>query len=620
MLLPMLMGCGHKHGVRIIPIDDFFKSQDKAYYRLSPNGLFLSYLKLQHKKQNLYVEEIATGKQTQITYLKERDITFYTWVNNSELVYYKEKANDKASSEIYIAHRNGKSNKRLATNERNNLLLLSGKLVDDRYLLVLSNQRDSMVYDACRLDVTNGKMTVVLKNPGSHTDWLPDCDGKIRLVKAGNGLNESLWYREGENSPFKKIITNNFKTYLRPLFFPKNEKDVMYAISNMGRDVNALVKIDCKTGKEREVLFSNDTANAVDAFYSRKYDKVSYLFCETWKKQKVYLDAASKTLYQGIDKLLPGTELRIIDQSDNEDVFIIRTFTDRNPGSYYLYTIANKKMRKLFDVNPSLTETELCEMKPISFIARDGLKLQGYLTLPKNRNPKNLPLVVFPHNGPVQRNSWGYFGDVQFLANRGYAVLQVNYRGSSGLGKRFFVEGFKQYGRKIQTDVDDGVKWLIEKGIANPQKIAIYGCGFGGQIALAAAISNTGLYKCAASNGGILNFFSYMKSIPPYYKASLQMIYEVLGNPDKDVDYLRQASPVFHADKVGIPLFITQPGKDDLLNPNDAVQFVRELKKLNKPVRYLELEEGYTPLVHDENRRKVYVALEQFLNENLNKE
>lgn len=261
----------------------------------------------------------------------------------------------------------------------------------------------------------------------------------------------------------------------------------------------------------------------------------------------------------------------------------------------------------------------MCEMKPISYIARDGLKINGYLTLPLNSNAKNLPVVVMPHNGPGQRNTWGFNAEVQFLANRGYAVLQVNYRGSTGYGKDFYAAGFKQWGAKIQDDVDDGVLWLINRKIANPQKIAIYGSGFGGYIALNGAIKSPKLYKCAASNSGVLNLFSYLKSIPPYFKSNLQMYYDVLGNPDTDVDYMRQASPVFHADKINIPIFITQNIKDPRINSSDAIQFVKELKKRNAPVTYFEKDETPFSMNREESRQQIYTALEQFLESNLKK-
>ena len=611
--------CNKEQKVREIPVNDFFKTQDKAIYRLSPNGKYLSYLTIIDKNQYLIVEDLEHGTQTKISKLEERNISFYYWVSNQEILYYKEKEGSRFQTDLYIVNKDGTDERLLNADAKSKIRLLEDQLIDDKFLLVTSNKRDSTIFDVYRLNVRDGKMTIAAKNPGNFTNWLTDSKGKLRMAISTDGVNESVWYRENENKPFQKIITNNFKTTLQPVAFAEQDANTFYAISNVNRDKNALVEIDCTNGKEKSVLFSNDTLNVVEAQYSKRRGKMDFVIYETWKKEKHYLDEESKKLYHKLEKLIPEAESRIIHQDKNEQLFIIRTFTDRSPGAYYLYYAKNNSLKKLSDINSSIKEEEMCEMKPISYITADGFKINGYLTLPLGVKPKNLPVVVMPHNGPGQRNVWGFNADVQFLANRGYAVLQVNYRGSTGYGKEFYAAGFKEWGLKIQQDVDAGVKWLIDQKIADPQRVAIYGNGFGGLIAINNAIANSKMYKCAAANTGILNLFSYLKAIPPFLTSKLQMYYEVVGNPDKDAEYMRQASPVFHADKVKIPLFITQNPKDPRINGNDAVQFVKELKKLGKPVTYLEKEDSRSVLNREEARKKSYAALELFLIENLNK-
>lgn len=614
-----LLACNKKNTVREIPINDFFKTQDRAIYRLSPNGKYLSYLKLEDKKQQLVVEDLENGTITSVSNPEERNISFYCWVSNQDLIYYKEKEDSRFQTDLYIVNKNGTEERLLNGNEQSKIRLLEDQLIDDKFLLITSNKRDSTVFDVYRLNVRDGKMFIAAKNPGNFTNWLTDSKGKLRMAISTDGVNESVWYRENEDVPFKKIITNNFKTTLQPVAFSENKPNTIYAISNMDRDKNALVEIDCISGKEKSVLFANDTLNVVDSQYSRQRGKMDYVVYETWKKEKHYLDEDAKNRYQALDKLIPEAESRIIHHDKDEKHFIIRTFTDRSPGSYYLYYAEKNHLKKLRDLNPSIKEEEMCEMKPISYLTNDGFRINGYLTLPLHQKAENLPVVVMPHNGPGQRNSWGFNTDVQFLANRGYAVLQVNYRGSTGYGKEFYAAGFKEWGLKIQQDVDAGVEWLIDQKIADPNRIAIYGYGFGGFIAVNGAIANPKLYKCAGSSSGILNLFSYLKTIPPFLTSNLQMLYEIVGNPDKDAEYMRQVSPVFHADKVKIPVFITQSSKDPRINGNDAVQFVKELKKQSLPVTYLEKEESKTALNREENRKKSYAALELFLQDNLRK-
>lgn len=612
--------CKEEDSAGIIPVNDFFKSQDKATYRLSPDGKSLSYLKLHDKKQNLFIEDIASGKITQLTALREKNISFYSWVSNDELIYYKENDGEQYQADLFIINKAGDHERQLTTNKKSRIRVLEDQLIDNRFLLVLSNQRDSTVSDVYRLNVRDGKMVMAARNPGNITNWMTDSKGKIRMAISSDGVNETLLYRENELLKLKPILENNFKTTLVPVAFSENKPNVIYAISNVNRDKNALVELDCITGEEKSVLFANDSLNVVEAQYSKQKGKMAYVVYETWKKEKHYLDDDAKVFYEKLDKLLPNTESRIINRDKSENVFIIRTFTDRNPGSYYLYNATTQSLKKLSDINSSIKAEQMSEMKPISFISRDGLKIDGYLTLPKNAGNKNLPFVVVPHNGPRQRNTWGFNAEVQFLANRGYGVLQINYRGSTGYGKTFYAAGFKQWGLKIQDDIDDGVKWLVDQKIADPSKIGIYGTGFGGYIAMNAAIRSPKLYKCAASNSGVLNLFSYLKSFPPYLKASLQMYYDIIGNPDtKDGDYLRQASPIFHADEISIPIFLTQNAVEPRLNVSEGIRFVKDLKKRNVPVTYFEKDDMPFSVNREESRQKVYTALEKFLDDNLKK-
>ncbi|RZL39276.1 MAG: S9 family peptidase [Pedobacter sp.] len=617
ILMAFLFACKQKDKVAIIPVNDFFRSQDKATYRISPDGKSIAYLKLQDQKQNLFVEDIESGAVVQLTKLQEKNINFYSWVSDHEIIYHKEKHGDLYQSDLFIINKDGKEEKQLSRNSKVRIRVLEDQLIEDKYILVLSNQRDSTVSDVYKLNVRDGKMEMASKNPGNYTRWMTDSKGRLRMAISSDGVNETLLYRDSEAQAFRPILTNNFKTTLYPIAFSETKQNSLYVITDANRDKSALVELDCTTGKEKGVLFANDTLNVVDAQYSRQKGKVTYVLCETWKKEKYYLDEETRLLNQKLDKLLPNTETRIIDRDKKEDVFVIRTFTDRNPGSYYLYVASTGKLRKLSDINSSIKQEEMSAMKPISYTSRDGLKINGYLTLPLNVESKNLPVIVVPHNGPGQRNTWGYNAEVQFFANRGYAVLQINYRGSTGYGKNFYAAGFKQWGNKIQDDVDDGVNWLIAEKIANPNKIAIYGSGFGGYIAMSAAIKNPKLYKCAASNGGVLNLLTYLKSIPPYFKSSLKMYYEIFGNPDTDVDYVSQVSPIFHADKVNIPIFITQNVKDPRGNSGDAIRFVKELKKRNVQVTYLEKDDD--PSNRDESRKKIYASLEEFLDNNLKK-
>jgi dipeptidyl aminopeptidase/acylaminoacyl peptidase len=619
LMLFCLAACDRDRAGKVIPVNDFFKSQERMTYRISPDGQNISYLMQDGKDQNLYLEGVQTGKSSQITNIEGKKINFYFWVNSNELIYYREIDPVLRRSDIFIINKDGSNERQLTNNEKSKIRVLEDQLIDDRYLMVSSNKRDSTVFDVYRLNVRNGKMDMAARNPGNITNWIIDVDGKLRLATSSDGVNETLLYRSAENETFRPIVTNNFKTTLRPIAFAPERQNIIYAVSDVNRDKTALVELDCNTGKEIRVLYGNDSVNVTDAQYSRKKRKMSFVVYESWKKQKYFLDDSTKMLYKDLDKLLPNTESRIVDRDKAENIFIVRTFTDRNPGSFYLYFYETGKLRKLSDLNSAINEEEMSPMEPISYITRDSLTIHGYLTLPLNKKAERLPVVVLPHDGPGSRNNWGYNPEVQFLANRGYAVLQVNYRGSAGYGKAFAASGFKQWGCKIQNDITDGVNWLIAKKIADPKRIAIYGTGFGGNIALNALYAKDHNYVCAASNSGVINLFTYLKSIPPFMKPNLQMYYEVVGNPLTDVERMRQSSPLFQVDKINKPVFITQNIKDPSINSGETQQFVKNLQKKNIPVTYLENDEEFFFGKNIEQRQKLYTALEQFLEDNLKK-
>ena len=617
ILVLFAFACQRQKETRTIPVDDFFKSQNKVGYRLSPDGKNLSYLKLKGADRNIYIEDLKTGEGKSITQFKGMNIVFYCWVSDNELIYYKEVDAASNQSDMYIIDKEGKNERQLVKNEKSRLKIVDDQLIDDKYLLVSSNKRDSTVFDVYRLNVRNGAMEMAAKNPGNIIDWRTDAEGKLRLAMSSDGVNTTILYRATENQPFKSVLTSNFKDTFRPIAFSHSQPNIIYAISDINRDKTALVEVDCNTGKEVKNLFCNDTLNITEAQYSRKKQKISFVVYETWKKEKYFLDDSVRQVYANLDKLLPKTEARIFDRDEAENVFILRTFTDKNPGSYYLYFADAGKVRKLSDFNSSIREEEMCEMKHVSYQSRDGLLIHGYLTLPLNEKAENLPVVVLPHDGPVERNLWGYNPEVQFLANRGYAVFQVNYRGSSGYGKTFVAAGFKQWGAKIQDDIDDGVKWLIDNKIADPKRIGIYGTGFGGYIALNSLYLHPDKYVCAASNAGVINLFTYLKSIPPYQKPILQMYYEIIGNPLTDIDKMRQVSPLFQTDKINSPVLLAQNIKDPNNNSSETMQFVKNLKKRDVSVTYIENQGDIYAGKNEALRHKFYTTLDEFLEFNL---
>ncbi len=616
-VLLALVSCSFEGTVERIPIENFFSGPIKTSFLVSPDGKFISYLKPDNNRIHIYVETWDGKNTTQLTCDSNRSISNYFWASNHEILYLKSGAEDKDAG-LFAVKIDG-TNKRelLPFNYAKIRLITTGRTFDNQVLVAL-NRRDSTVFDAYRLNIQSGKLSLLLQNLGNITKWYSDPLGKLRMAIASDGVNETLLYRDSENKKFSPVLTNNFKTSILPVAFSANNSFI-YALSNNNRDKMALVELDCKTGKEHRTIYSNPDVDVSEAIYSVNKGKITYAGYETWKKERHYLDESVKSMFNELEKLLPNTEIRVSSSDSAEKKFIVRTYTDQNPGSFYQYTINENKLVKLSDVNPSLVVDDMAEMKPISFKTRDSLLVNGYLTLPKGSTKKNLPVVVMPHGGPDSRSSWGYNSEVQFLANRGYAVFQVNFRGSKGYGKKFWTAGFKEWGGKMQDDITDGVGWLISENIADPSRIAIYGSSFGGFSALHGLITQTDLYRCGASHSGFTNLFTYLKDIPPYFRPYQQMFYETVGNPETDADYFREVSPVFHTDKIKVPVLIAQGAKDPRVNMNETNQFVKELKKRNVPVTYILKEDEGHFFRNINNRLEFYKELELFLDKNLSR-
>lgn len=568
-----------------IPIEDFFKTGEKRSFKLSPNGKYLSYIKLDNFKANLYIQSLADGKVSINKDLDKYGINDHLWTFDNRIILFSGGFRNEKQT-IYLYDLGTSKVKHLLTENKANLRILNRNRVTPEIITLSMNKRDTTYSDIFRLNVNTGELKTYLINPGNIRDWYIDIDGKIRLGKVSDGVDETFMYRVNENSPFKPIIKNNFRESVKWVAFKPGSNN-FYALSNVGRDKSALVEINAITGKEERVIYASGKADIQRAEYSKNKLRLDYASWEEAKPKKHFLNTDAERIYNNLLKKLSGNEIAISEKDTAENKFIVSTYTDRSPGSVYLYELKKDKLTKLED-NSNIDPDKLSEMKPVSYKATDGTEITGYLTLPTHSGSQtNLPVVVMPHSGnPLgYRDSWGYIPEVQFLANRGYAVFQVNYRGSSGFGKAFYSAGFKEIGGKIQQDITDGVNWLINKGIANPRKIAIMGRGFGGFSALYGISTNPKLYNCAITQNGIINILSYIKDVNQF-KPSLERMYEMIGNPENESARLIAISPVFHPEKIKVPLLIFQSDRDKLANISEINHFVSALQKRKVPVTY----------------------------------
>ncbi len=615
-IVAVLLNACSNNGVREIPVISFFKTPEKSAFHISPNGKYISYLKLYQDKLNIFVQAVAVGKESRVTSFADYPVKDYFWSLDNKLIFNKD-LTDINQYQLFALDMQDMKPKKLLSLTKVRLRLLSRNHNSKDWINIVTNKRDSTTFDVYKLNIQTGELKLYIKNPGNITEWYPASEGNIRLAKASDGVNETILFRQDDAHPFKPIISNNFRNTVTPVAFTQAGGKHFYALSNLNRDKTALVEIDATTGKEVRMIYDQKTADMGEVFYSRNKHRLDMISWEEAKPKRLFLNQDIKLIYEKLSQLLPRQEIKIIDRDTSENKVLISTYTDRSPGSVYLYEADTKKLTKLTDFNPDIKAEEMCAMKPVTYKAADGLLINAYLTLPQTKKQTDLPVIMMPHGGPWSRNSWGYNAEVQFLANRGYAVFQVNYRGSTGYGKAFKSAGFKEVGGKMQQDITDGVKWLIAHKIANPKKIAIYGNGFGGFSALHGVSFNPGLYQCAVVQYGLINFFTYIKDVPPFLKPYLSMTYEMVGNPEKDADMLRAISPVFHTDKIKVPLLIFQGAKDPRANISELNQFVRDLRSRDVSVKYILKENERFYFKNENNRLEMYNDIEDFLETNL---
>lgn len=611
----LLFGCNSGNKMGIIKAEDFFSDPQKSLFHISPDGKNLSFLQPYKGKLNIFVQSLEKNKVTQLTTYLDQSIKSYFWAGNQKIFYLKD-IEGSDHNQLFSVDIDGTHTNQIKTSPQTRIEVLDQVKKNNNFILIAMNERVPEYFDVYKLDIISGERTLFVKNPGNIIKWISDNEGRVTLAVGSDGVNETLYYRENEKNDFKPIFTDNFKSTLDPVGFTE-QKNHIYALSNVNRDKLALVDFDCSTGKEVKVIYENPDADIQEVIYSKSSNKLAYLTYEISKREIYFLDDKIKAMYDDVRLQLPQREVKIIDRDQNESHFIIRTYTDKDPGAYYLYQIKDKKLTKLADLNANIKVDEMSEMKPVSYKSRDGFIIHGYLTLPLGKKAKNLPCIVIPHSGPSTRNVWGYSPEVQFLANRGYAVFQMNFRGSTGYGKAFQIAGFKQWGNAIQDDITDGVKWLIGQKLIDPKRIGVYGYSFGGYAALNQAIYHPEMYQCAASYSGFINLFTHIKGFPVYYKPYQQMLNEIIGNPELDVDYLKYASPIFQIEKIKTPLLIAQGGKDSRVNVSETNQFVKELKKRNLSVTYIMNEKEGHYFRNPVNRLAFYQNLEVFLNKNL---
>ena len=599
----------------LLPVEDFFRNPDIAYFTISPDGKTLAFTKPVNQRMNVFATVIGSKDTIQLTNFIDRDVQSYFWKGN-KIVYAKDQGGDE-NFHLYVVDADGKNQKDLTPFAKVNVGVIDGLIEYENELLISMNKENPELFDVYRLNLLTGSITLEAKNPGGVINWITDHTGTIRVAVQSDGVNSVLLHRDNKKQDFKQVLRTTFREGVNPLFFTFDNK-FLYATSNLNRDKAALVKFDIANGKELALLYEHPEVDLEGLDYSYKRKVITKVDYTTAKSEMKFFDEETEKLYAKLrDKLNTEDEIYITGNNLEETKFLVRTMSDRSLGASYLFDVAKDELIKIADRAPWLKSENLCEMKPITYTTTDGLKINGYLTIPKGVEPKNLPVIINPHGGPWARDEWGWNPEVQFLANRGYAILQINFRGSTGYGRKFWEASFKQWGKTMQQDITDGVNWLVQEGIADPKRVGIYGGSYGGYASLAGVAFTPNLYACAVDYVGVSNLFTFMNTVPPYWKPFMQMMYEMVGDPQKDSLLLREASPIFSVDKIKSPLFIAQGANDPRVNKAESDQIVEALKKRGVKVAYMVKDNEGHGFQNEENQFDFYSAMELFLAKHL---
>lgn len=605
----------------MLSLEDYFRNSQQTAYQLSPDGRHIAFMAPYRDRMNIFVRPIDDDTPRQLTFETERSVAGYMWKGNDRIIFLKDDGGDE-NYHLFGITTDGSQQQCYTPFEGVRAGIIDALEECPEEIMISLNRRNPEVFDPYRLNLTTGQLTLLAENPGYYQGWTTDHDGHLRVVYAiVDGVNTQVLYRDSEDEDFRVVITTNFKESLSYVMFTPDNRRV-YAVTNIGRDKSALAIMNPATAEVEELLFEHDRYDVGALSYSRLRKRLLWASCSGHKYPiRHWFDDEARQLQERFEARFPHQRVGVADTDKLEKRMLLAVGNDRTRGSYWLYDRTVDRFLHIADTAPWITEADTVSMQPVSYTTSDGFTIEAYLSLPNGpdgqpaRGP--LPVIVHPHGGPWARDYWGYNSEVQFLCSRGYAVFQMNFRGSTGYGRRFLEASYKQWGLRMQDDITEGVEWLISQGIADPQRIAIYGGSYGGYATLAGICFTPHLYRCAVDYVGVSNLLTFMNTIPPYWRPMLDMMHEQVGDPEADREQLEATSPALHADRIVCPLLIAQGANDPRVNKAESDQMVEALRARGIEVEYMVKDNEGHGFHNQENRFDFYRAMERFLAKNL---
>lgn len=619
----------------LIPREILFGNAERSDLQLAPAGDRIAWLAPDRNGVvNVWVGSIDGANAKAVTNETHRPIGWYAWAGDSKHILYLQDNGGDEIDHLFSADLTNGNVRDLTPFRGVRAQNVLTDLQHPRFVLVALNLRDRQAFDMYRVDLETGAVTLEATNPGDVLTWAMDNDFVIRAATAFDGKsgNSIVRVRDAADKPWRDLVVMPFE---RALFagqvvggslvagFAPDNKSLIIQ-SALGSDKGRLVRVDLRDGKELEVLAQDpqcDVANgglgdgpsvlqdpATGAIQAVEFDYLS----PHW----VFLDPKIKADFEIMGRAVPGF-LELISRDRDDRKWIVASRRSDAPATYYLFDRGAKKASKLYEEYPALAKAAFAPKKGITIISRDGLSLPTYLTTPSGVEPKNLPLVLLIHGGPWYRDYDGFDPEVQLLANRGYAVLQVNYRGSTGFGLKFLNAGTNEWGRGTQEDLFEAVKWAIDQGIADPKRIAAMGWSGGGFATLLSLEMRPEMFACGVDGVGPADLATLYRSFPSYWSNITARWRRRGGDFDHNEKLNREVSPLYHVDKIRAPLLIGQGQNDPRVTIANVNGMVAALRKAKREVAYVVYPDEGHGFARPENNRDFYGRVEEFLAKHL---
>ncbi len=607
----------------------FFSNPELSGAQLSPDGQYIAFIKPFKAVRNIWVKKTGQPYSAArvVTADPKRPLAGFFWTRDSKRILFLQDKDGDENLNVYAvdpAAPNAEGKEVPAPRNLTEAKNVAAQVyavpkTDPDTIYVGLNDRDASWHDLYKVKISTGERTLVRKNTERIAGWIFDSKGQLRLAQRLTEKGETEILR-ADPDRLTTIYTCGVLESTDFMQFHKDGKRIYLQTNKGNRNLSELVLFDPATGREEKV--ESDPRNCVDfggAIFSELTDKLLVTSYMDDRLRVYFHDKAWEADYKFLQKKFPGMEITIGSMTADESKFLVKASSDADPGTIYHFDRKSKKLSLEYVSRESIPRGFMAPMRPIRYKSSDGLEIPAYLTLPKGLPAKNLPLVVVPHGGPWMRDTWGFNGEAQFLANRGYAVLQPNFRASTGYGKKFLNAGNKQWGALMQDDLTWGVKHLVKTGLVDAKRVGIMGGSYGGYAALAGAAFTPDLFKAAVPIVGPSNLLTLLDTIPPYWEAGRVIFHTRMGDPTtpEGKEQLKRQSPLFSADKIKTPLLVVQGANDPRVKKAESDQIVIALRDRNFPVEYLCAPDEGHGFHRPVNNMAMHASAEKFLAKHL---